>query len=151
MDIVTKYVAHVTLRLEHIPHQVVGNIVRWTLLYNPGAAFGLSLGPQSRWLLLGITGLMLGILWRLYRATPADRWIRAIALGLVAGGALGNLLTRIWSPRGVVDFIDVGIGTSRWPAFNVADIGVTTGALLLALVFQREEASAHTDGNATLA
>lgn len=143
LDVATKYIAHVRLRPEHTSREVLGDTLRWTLLYNPGAAFGLDLGPYSRWIFLGITILMLGILWRLYRATPPHRRLRALALGLVAGGALGNLINRIWSARGVVDFIDVGIGSWRWPAFNVADIGVTTGAILFALVLQREEAREH--------
>ena len=55
-------------------------------------------------------------------------------LALIAGGALGNLLDRLRSVRGVVDFIDVGIGDSRFWTFNVADSGVTCGAILLMLV-----------------
>jgi len=78
----------------------------------------------------------------LYRRTPPDARLRAAALALVAGGALGNLLDRLRSPLGVIDFIDVGIGDSRFWIFNVADIGVTVGALLLALVLWREENSA---------
>ena len=52
-------------------------------------------------------------------------------------GALGNLLDRIRSPRGVVDFIDVGIGDLRFWTFNLADVGITCGAVLLVLAFQR--------------
>ena len=55
------------------------------------------------------------------------------------GGALGNLINRIWSTAGVVDFLDVGVGASRWPTFNVADVGVCVGAFLLALVFWGED------------
>lgn len=139
LDVATKYLAHVRLRPEYVPRDVLGDTLRWTLLYNPGAAFGLHLGPYSRWIFLAITLVMLGVLWRLYRSTPRHQWVRAVALGLVAGGAAGNFINRIWSERGVVDFIDVGIGASRWPAFNVADIGVTTGAILLALVLHRED------------
>lgn len=145
VDVATKYIAHVRLRPEHVPREVIGDTLRWTLLYNPGAAFGLSLGPYSRWLFLALTVIVLGILWRLYRTTPRDGWVRAVALGLVAGGATGNLINRIWSVRGVVDFIDVGIGSWRWPAFNVADIGVTTGAVLLALVLHRSGPRADRD------
>lgn len=139
LDVVTKYLAHVRLRSAILPQEVLGDAVRWTLLYNPGAAFGLNVGPHSRWIFLGITTVILGVLWHMYRATPADRWLRALALGLVVGGAIGNLVNRIWSSRGVVDFIDVGIGQWRWPSFNVADIGVTTGAILLTIALHREE------------
>jgi signal peptidase II len=58
---------------------------------------------------------------------------------LVAGGAVGNLIDRIRSPAGVVDFIDIGIGFHRWPTFNVADMAVTTGAFLLAWVLWMED------------
>ena len=57
----------------------------------------------------------------------------------MAGGALGNLLDRIRSPRGVVDFIDLGIGDARFYTFNVADVGVTLGAILLAVVLWRDQ------------
>lgn len=138
LDIVTKYVAHTRI-LEHSVREVIGDWVRLTLLYNPGAAFGLSLGPYSRWLFAALTIGALLILGNLYRATaPGDR-TRALALGLVTGGALGNLVNRLWTSRGVVDWIDVGIGEHRWPSFNVADIGVSIGAVLLALVLWRED------------
>jgi signal peptidase II len=60
-------------------------------------------------------------------------------VALVTAGALGNMIDRVRSPRGVVDFLDVGVGNVRWPVFNVADIAVTTGAILLALSLWREE------------
>ena len=60
--------------------------------------------------------------------------------GLVAGGAAGNLIDRVRSPQGVVDFLDVGLSTMRWPTFNVADIGVTCGAIALAVSFWLEDA-----------
>ena len=58
---------------------------------------------------------------------------------MVCAGAIGNLIDRIRSPLGVVDFIDVGIGDSRWPTFNVADMAVSIGAFLLAWVLWGEE------------
>jgi signal peptidase II len=79
------------------------------------------------------------VLLLLYRRTLPDARLRAAALALVAGGALGNLLDRLRSPLGVVDFIDVGIGDARFWTFNVADVGVTVGAVLLATVLWREE------------
>jgi len=57
----------------------------------------------------------------------------------VCGGALGNLIDRIRSAAGVVDFIDVGIGDMRWPTFNVADMAVSIGAFLLAWVLWGDE------------
>jgi signal peptidase II len=67
----------------------------------------------------------------------------AAALGLACGGAIGNLIDRIRFPRGVVDFIDVGVGSHRFWIFNVADAGITLGAIVLALMLIREETPAH--------
>lgn len=138
-DVVTKYLAHTRLLPQYAPRELVGDSLRLTLVYNPGAAFGLYLGAFSRWIFLLLTIVALVVVARLYRSTlPHERW-RALALGLVSGGAVGNLINRVWSARGVVDFIDVGVGGWRWPTFNVADIGVSVGAFLLAWVFWREE------------
>lgn len=65
----------------------------------------------------------------------------AVGLALIVGGAVGNLLDLLASPRGVVDLIDVGIGSARFYPFNIADAGVTVGAVILACVFWRERAA----------
>lgn len=117
----------------YAPYDVVGDVVRFSLAYNPGAAFGISLfGPLSRWALVAITlGIML-LLARLYRETRPHEVRQTLALALIFGGAIGNLIDRVRSPQGVVDFIDVGVGAYRWWTFNIADVGITMGALLLA-------------------
>lgn len=144
-DAFTKMIAVDRLYPVHAPREVVGEWLRLTLVYNPGAAFGLHLGPQSRWIFTGLTLVALAVLASLWRQSrPGERW-RVLALALVSGGAVGNLLDRLRSGRGVVDFIDVGIGDLRWPTFNVADIAVSTGACLLALVLWREDTDARTD------
>ncbi|MDQ8165815.1 MAG: signal peptidase II [Gemmatimonadota bacterium] len=130
-DFVTKRIAEATLALQ-VPHPVVGDWVRFTLLYNTGAALNISLGEFSRVGLSAVALAMMAVLYRMYRQTAAhDAW-HAVALGLIAGGALGNLVDRIRSARGVVDFIDVGSTGWRFYTFNVADAGVTIGAVLLA-------------------
>lgn len=136
-DILTKLWAVDALSM-HQPVEVLGDVVRLTYTHNPGAAFGIHVGEHSRifFLLLGAAALV--ILYLLYRATPAWDRLRLAALALVAGGALGNMLDRVRYERGVVDFLDVGIGAHRWPVFNVADMAVTTGALLLLLSFYLE-------------
>lgn len=117
----------------HVPHPVVGEYLRFTLAFNPDAAFGFSLGVNSRWTFGILAVVAIALILRFLRDTaPADR-IRAAALAMVAGGAGGNLLDRLRSSRGVVDFIDVGIGAHRFWVFNLADAGVTAGAILLAL------------------
>jgi signal peptidase II len=153
IDVVTKFIARSTLVPYRMPREVIGEWVRFTLVFNQGAAFGLHLGPWSRQIFLLLTVVALFILGRLYKDTrPGDR-LRIIALGLVCGGAIGNLIDRIKSPLGVVDFLDMGFGNWRWPTFNVADIAVTTGAILLAWALwgedrAREEAEREAAGKA---
>jgi signal peptidase II len=139
LDVLTKAIAVERLGLQRVPHDVIGDVVRFTLVYNPGAAFGLHLGPQSRWIFTALTIIALVILGRLYAATLAGDHPRVIALALVCAGAIGNLLDRLRSSLGVVDFLDVGLGDARWPTFNVADMAVSAGAVLLAWVLWQED------------
>ncbi len=138
-DYVTKQLAVEHLSPPYIPHEVLGNTVRLTLAYNQGAAMGLSLGIHSRWIFGLLAVIALTVILRFVRGTPGSAVARTIALALIAGGALGNLLDRIRSARGVVDFIDVGIGNLRFWTFNVADSAVTCGAILLAILLIRED------------
>lgn len=121
-----------------VPEPVVGDVVRFTLAYNKVAATGLSVGQYSRVVLsLVAVAAVIGLLI-LYRRTEPKATGTALAIGLVTAGALGNLLDRLRSARGVVDFIDVGIGSARFWVFNVADIGVFCGAILLAWLLSRQ-------------
>ena len=140
VDQITKWMAERFLVPMRVPHEVIGETVRLTLVYNPGAAFGLHLGPYSRWIFMVLTIGALFILGRLYATTlPGDR-PRTIALALVCAGAVGNLIDRIHSAPGVIDFIDIGVGQAyRWPTFNVADMAVSIGAFLLAWVLWGED------------
>ena len=140
VDFVTKAIAVETLQPRGIPHPVFGEWFRWTLVYNPGAAFGLHLGPYSRWIFLALTIGALVILWRLFRTTRPDDSVRTVSLALVCAGAIGNLIDRVRSPLGVVDFIDVGVGDVRFWTFNVADTAVSLGAICLVLLLWRRDA-----------
>ena len=126
-----------------MPHRIIGDFVRFTLAYNPGAAFSMSLGPYSRYIFGTFAVIALVVLWRLYRLSgPGQRAgdrVRILALGLAWGGAAGNLIDRIRSPLGVVDFIDIGVSGWRFWTFNVADSAVTVGAIVLAWSLSREE------------
>jgi len=153
-DLITKAVAVATLSPAGVPSPVVGDVLRWTLVYNPGAAFGLYLGQYSRWIFLSLSVAALYILWRMYRETADHDRVRTLAIALVSSGALGNLIDRVRHEYGVVDFIDVGIGASRWPTFNIADMAVSSGAFLLAWVLWHEapdEANATPSGGSTTA
>ena len=141
-DVFTKWIAVRELDdLRGVPHDVIGEYVRFTLVYNPGAAFGLSIGDAgtSRWVFTLLTIGALLILGRLYLTSPRGDRLRVTSLALVCGGAVGNLIDRIRHPLGVVDFLDVGVGDARWPTFNVADMAVSTGAFLLAIVLWHED------------
>jgi signal peptidase II len=148
-DVITKRWAEATLMPERMPNPVFGEWLRWTLVYNPGAAFGLNVGPASRWVFLVLTIIALVILWRLYRQTDDGDTPRVLALSLVCAGAIGNLVDRVRHERGVVDFIDMGVGGMRWPTFNVADMAVTSGAFLLAWVLWHEEEPPAVTASAT--
>lgn len=138
IDFSTKWLVQRTFTLyEQV--DIIGDYVRLTYIFNPGAAFGIDLGPYSRIIFLVLSLVALLALAGMYWATPIADRVRLAAIALICGGALGNLIDRLRSARGVVDFLDVGIGTIRWPVFNVADIAVTTGAIILALSLWNEE------------
>lgn len=119
--------------------EVWGEFFRLTYTHNPGAAFGINIGEHSRIFFLVLALLALAFLGWLYLETPAWDRLRLWSLSLVTGGAVGNIIDRIRYERGVVDFLDFGIGSTRWPVFNVADMAVSVGAVLLLVSFYREE------------
>ena len=138
LDFITKVLA-VRHLVEHVPVDVAGHWVRLTLAYNPGAAFSMHLGPLSRYIFGAFAVVALYVLWLMARkAHPSERLL-TFALAMAWGGAAGNLVDRIRSPRGVVDFIDVGTASWRFWTFNVADSAVTVGAVLLAWLLSRDE------------
>lgn len=137
-DVVSKRLVEANLT-RGIPVRVVGDVVQLTLTYNTGAVFGINLGDAGRIILILVAVGVLGLLVSLYRRSDArDRW-RTVALALLCAGAIGNILDRLRSDRGVVDFIDIGLGTLRFWTFNVADSAVTIGAIMLAISLWQEE------------
>ena len=144
LDIITKLFAERNL-IPHVPRRVFGDWVRFTLAYNPGAAFSMWLGPYSRIIFGAFALIALVILYRLFKGSAPGDTLRVLALGLAWGGAAGNLMDRVRSAAGVVDFIDVGLPDGwRFWTFNVADSAVTVGAILLALVLWREDRNRST-------
>lgn len=139
LDVITKFLAVRYLMPQHVPHPIIGEFVRFTLAFNPGAAFSMSLGDNSRYIFGAFAVVALYILWRLYRTSVPGDTLRVLALGLACGGAAGNLIDRFRGSRGVVDFIDIGVGDVRFWTFNVADSAVTVGAIVLAFVLWRED------------
>jgi len=149
LDQVTKYIAVSTLRVgDSVP--VIGDLVRWTLTYNPGGAFGVRLGGAAYYLVTSfiIFFILIFYVWR-------HRYIGYIAvpLSIVAGGAAGNIIDRLRLGE-VIDFIDcdffnIHIGSynmDRWPIFNVADMAVSTGiviTILLIFFFSHDSAESQ--------
>jgi signal peptidase II len=130
-DVATKRLAEAYLWPSYVPHEVVGEYLRFTLAFNAAGAMSLSLGPSSRWWFTLLSIGTLFVLAYMYKQTsPHDR-LQLTALALICGGAVGNLLDRLRSARGVVDFIDLGVGTHRFWTFNLADVGVTFGTAAL--------------------
>jgi signal peptidase II len=101
-----------------------------TLSHNSGVAFGLAIGGGTRPVVL--TAIALLVVGYVFARNPTrpGMWVAA---GLLAGGALGNLADRVRADA-VTDYVQVG----SWPAFNLADVAVTAGVLLLALAYARE-------------
>jgi signal peptidase II len=127
LDLLTKCLAVAFIDPgESVP--IIGDFARFTLVRNPGAAFSMATGMT--WLLTLIAAaVVIGVI-RIGRTLRSLWW--AIGLGMVLGGALGNLVDRIFRYPGplqghVVDFVAVG----WWPVFNVADSAIVCGAILL--------------------
>ena len=135
---------------------VIGDFLRLTYIENPGMAFGIDLGGKLFFSIFSILASV-GILLYLYKARNENLAFR-IALALILGGAVGNLIDRVfygvvfnYGPLfygRVVDFIDadffnvnlLGYHLTRWPVFNIADASVTCGVILLVFSHRR---SAH--------
>ncbi len=132
LDQWTKLWIEATLDLhERLP--VVPGFFDLVHVQNTGIAFGLF--PAGRELagtlvLIGLGLAALAIVAFYFRMTSDDEPLLLLSLSLVLGGAVGNLVDRILL-RAVTDFLDVYVGTHHWPAFNVADSGVTVGIVLM--------------------
>lgn len=138
-DAVSKALAVQHLTPRHIPHPIIGDFLRFTLAYNPGAAFGMHLGPASRWIFATLSIVIVIVLLRATAEVTRQSSLAALGVPIVIGGALGNLLDRIRYRDGVVDFIDIGIGDVRFWTFNIADTAVTIGAVCLVLALWQQE------------
>ena len=159
LDQITKYWANAALDL-YTPHELFTGL-SMTLSYNTGAAFSFlaSADGWQRWFFIALALLVSGyIIYWLKRLGP-DGTLLAIALALILGGAVGNVVDRVYLGH-VVDFIDVyyigndclpffsqvisNSGSScHWPAFNIADSAITLGAVLLIIDSLRGRKKAH--------
>ena len=117
------------------PVPVFDDVFHLTLVFNPGVAFGFlsTVEPAWRWLVGFLSLVALAVLGSLaVRLLPDGNWLTASALGLIFGGAMGNLLDRVRFGA-VVDFLDFHWRGYHWPAFNLADSGITVGVGVLVL------------------
>ena len=142
LDQVTKAVVSTSLKMYEI-RPVIPGFLNLTRVHNTGAAFGLLAGqasPVRTFFFLTVSFLAMGVvLWMLLRLPP-DQKVELVALSLIFGGALGNVIDRARLGE-VIDFIDVYYRSlPHWPAFNVADSAITVGVILLLyrLVFVKE-------------
>jgi signal peptidase II len=129
LDQLTKWLALEVLQLDVRPI-VVTPFFNLVMVWNQGVSFGMfnSLGTMGPWLLAGLAlAVVIGLLFWLQKA---EGRLTPPALGLVIGGALGNVIDRV-AYGAVVDFLDFHIAGYHWPAFNIADSAICIGAVLL--------------------
>jgi signal peptidase II len=110
---------------------VLSHWVRFAVVHNQGAAFGLSLGAYTWQLNLILTLAAIGLVVPVSRDLARVDRGAPIALGLIVGGALGNLASLVLSPRGVIDFIAVSVGPTSEIVLNVADVAAYVGLALV--------------------
>jgi signal peptidase II len=131
-DQITKYWAVTQLPF----HQAVYVMpyVEWYLTYNPGAAFSFlaDAGGWQRWFFTVTTIIISIVIFFWIKKLEPNEKMTAISLSLILGGAIGNLIDRIYLGH-VVDYVQVWLGSYPWPAFNVADAAISVGAVLLIL------------------
>lgn len=152
LDQWTKLVA-----VEHLPYgvpQAVMPSLNWTLVHNHGGAFSFLSDHDGwqRWLFLVLASAITLVLLEWLRRTPARVWALCLPLALLIGGAIGNLIDRVRLGY-VIDFVQVYWREWAWPAFNIADSGITVGIILL-LVYEvygqrRHTADTDADGSHT--
>jgi signal peptidase II len=137
VDQLTKYWARNELPADArgfgIPVQVIENFWDWRLSWNTGSAFGMFSNVNYARIFLTLVGLVaLGaIIWMVYKAKNDQRRLAA-GLGLVGGGAIGNVVDRVMFGK-VTDFVVWKWHTHEWPTFNVADAALCVGVGLLFL------------------
>jgi signal peptidase II len=117
---------------------IIDNFLYFTLTRNEGGVFGMMQGHA--WLFQILTGFAIIFLIYYYYKTPENSLLFSLAIAAILGGALGNFTDRFYGATpGVVDFIDIRIGSFRWFIFNIADTFISVGAFLLAIAFYRFE------------
>ena len=138
--------AALTWLTPHVPTPVLPYF-NLTLTFNSGAAFSFlsDVGGWQRWLFIALAGVISGFLVYWLRQLQNREIWTGVALGLILGGALGNLWDRLFRAGRVVDFIDVYYGAAHWPAFNLADSGICIGAGIIVIQAIHESATGQNE------
>ena len=130
LDQLTKQIAESQLT----PHQAVNLFpyFDWYLTYNTGAAFSFlaDAGGWQRWFFTIAAIVISAIIFFWIKKLPSEDTTTAISLSLILGGAIGNLIDRVFLGH-VIDYIQVWLGDYPWPAFNIADAAISIGAAIL--------------------
>lgn len=141
LDQATKYLVQTGMGLyTSIP--VIGQVLKLTYIRNPGAAFGISVG--NRFVFIALSFLACAVMVYYFLRMPREEVWGRFALTLIFGGAIGNLIDRVLYGE-VTDFIEVGVAGYYWPVFNVADMAVTIGVILLFFRMSSERQTAPHD------
>ncbi len=139
LDQITKLLTKNFMALSE-SRKIVGDFLRYTYIENPGMAFGIHIGNRTLFTVFSVLASLIIFVYLL--RTRGDHKLVRWSLALILGGAIGNLIDRV--VRGsVVDFIDVGIGDLRWPVFNIADMAVSIGMIVLIVVILFERSPAE--------
>ncbi len=149
LDLWTKYLAQANFAEGEV-YEVIPNLFNLTLVYNPGAAFGLFANLPDFWrrfVLLLVSSLALVVVFRfMLKEAKDDAWSQVALSGILAG-AIGNIVDRLRFDS-VVDFLDFYWGSYHWPAFNIADSAISVGVFILIfrILFAPAEGRAEAGG-----
>lgn len=132
LDQLSKWWALSALQPAGVQHPVIPGFLNWTLAFNTGAAFSFLADGAGwqRWFFVLLAVAISAVLVGWLRRTPRRDWRTALPLALIVGGAVGNLIDRLHAAQ-VTDFIHVHFRQWNYPVFNIADCGITVGAVML--------------------
>lgn len=122
--------------------RILGDIIKITYIRNPNSVFGLNIGGP----IISTILTVIAFIFVIYLFIIAKNPLFLTAISFIIGGALGNLMDRVFYME-VVDFIEIGIDKFRWPTFNMADSSVTIGIILVVIYWFQESRYANSSSN----
>jgi signal peptidase II len=143
LDQVTKLMVASHMQLGE-SRNLLGDVLRLTFVKNPGGAFSVYLGSYHIMFAVTIGVIVLLVFMFVKGIIRPETVMGKVALTMVFAGAAGNFIDRI-RMKEVIDFLDMGIGFHRWPVYNVADIAITFGMILLFITYSRQGNTAETE------